>query len=143
MCAGIMGVMLGGGHGLLQGIHGLLADQLLEARVVLADGSSVVASSELNQDLFWALRGAGHNFGIVTSLKYKIYDPIREWSQVQMTFTQDKLEQVFALSNNYVQEEDHPAQLTTWMTFIRRPDIDPDSVSLNHIESLPSPRYSC
>ncbi|KAK4113175.1 FAD-binding domain-containing protein [Canariomyces notabilis] len=131
MCAGIMGVMLGGGHGLLQGIHGLLADQLLEARVVLADGSSVVASPESNQDLFWALRGAGHNFGIVTSLKYKIYDPIREWSQVQMTFTQDKLEQIFALSNNYVQEEDHPAELTTWITFIRRPDIDPDSAVIS------------
>lgn len=123
-----MGIMLGGGHGFSQGMFGLLADQMVEARVVLADGKSVVASHESNPDLFWALRGAGHNFGVVTGLKYKVHDRIPEWSFVHLTFTQDKLESLFDLSNNYVREADHPPELILWYTFMRRPDIDPNSV---------------
>ena len=53
MCTGITGIMIGGGHGYLQRSHGLLADQILEARVVLADGSRVAASPDENRDLFW------------------------------------------------------------------------------------------
>jgi len=129
LCTGIMGIMLGGGHGYLQGLFGLLADQILEARVVLADGSSVVASPSSNKDLFWALRGAGHNFGIITGLRYKIYDAIPEWSEVNVVFTQDKLEKVFDLANTLVSEETHPAELIAWFTLMRRPDIDNSSVS--------------
>lgn len=125
-----MGIMLGGGHGYLQGLYGLLADQIEEARVVLADGESVIASQQTNPDLFWALRGAGHNFGIVTGFKYKIYDRIPEWTVFTMFFTQDKLEEVFTLANNYLEEKDHPAELIFWHTFVRRPDLDPNSVSL-------------
>jgi FAD/FMN-containing dehydrogenase len=64
--------MLGGGHGLLQGHYGLLSDNLISARMVLANGTAVTVSSESNPDLFWAIRGAGHNFGIVTEFEYKI-----------------------------------------------------------------------
>jgi FAD/FMN-containing dehydrogenase len=130
LCSGIMGTMLGGGHGNLQGLYGLLADQIQEARVVLADGDLVVTSQQSNPGLFWALRGAGHNFGIVTGLKYKIYDRIPEWTVFTMVFTQDKLEQVFTLANNYLEEKDHPAELTLTYTFVRRPDLDLSSVSL-------------
>ena len=125
-----MGIMLGGGHGYLQGLFGLLADQIQEARVVLADGKSVIASKQSNPDLFWALRGAGHNFGIVTGLTYKIYDRIPEWTVSTLFFTQDKLEGVFTLTNNYLEEKDHPAEITFWHTFARRPDLDPNSVGL-------------
>jgi len=124
LCTGVMGIMLGGGHGYLQGLFGLLADQILEARVVLADGSSVVTSPSSNQDLFWALRGAGHNFGIVTGFRYKVYDSIPEWSEVNLVFTHDKLESVFDLANDYVSEQSHPAELIIWYTLMRRPDID-------------------
>ncbi|KAK5658979.1 hypothetical protein OQA88_1799 [Cercophora sp. LCS_1] len=132
LCTGIMGIMLGGGHGYLQGLFGLLADQILEARVVLADGSSVVASKSSNRNLFYALRGAGHNFGIVTGLKYKVYDRIDHWTEINFIFTHDKLEQVFELSNNnYLAEADHPAELIMWYTFMRRPDIDPSNAVIN------------
>jgi FAD/FMN-containing dehydrogenase len=126
-----MGVMLGGGHGYLQGLYGLLADQILEARVVLADGSAVTASSESNPDLYWALRGAGHNFGIVTGLKYKVYDastgPL--WTQISLIFKGDKLEDFFAASNGLIQEANHPANLLHWSSYMRRPDIDTENVS--------------
>ncbi|KAL6710067.1 hypothetical protein ACN47E_009858 [Coniothyrium glycines] len=73
-CTGAVAVALGGGHGLLQGRYGLLADQILGMEVVTADGSIIRVSQTENQDLFWAMRGAGHNFGVVTSVDWKVYD---------------------------------------------------------------------
>lgn len=70
---GIGGLTLGGGIGHLMRKLGLTIDNLLSCDVVTADGRFVVASEQANDDLFWALRGGGGNFGIVTSFEYQVH----------------------------------------------------------------------
>jgi FAD binding domain/Berberine and berberine like len=70
---GIAGLTLGGGQGKLMGKFGAACDNLLSAQLVTVDGRLVEASHELNQDLFWAIRGGGGNFGVITKLEYQLH----------------------------------------------------------------------
>lgn len=70
---GIAGLTLSGGIGWLRRKHGLSVDNLLAAEVVTASGEVVRASADENEDLFWGLRGGGGNFGVVTSLEYRLH----------------------------------------------------------------------
>lgn len=74
---GIAGLTLGGGIGYLSRGFGLSLDNLLSADVVTADGRFLVASEKENDDLFWALRGGGGNFGVVTSFEYQLH-PVKD-----------------------------------------------------------------
>ncbi|BBY88872.1 6-hydroxy-D-nicotine oxidase [Mycolicibacterium tokaiense] len=70
---GVVGLILGGGYSTLLGVTGLGVDNLLSAEVVLADGSVVVADADHEAELFWALRGGGGNFGVVTSIRIRLH----------------------------------------------------------------------
>ncbi|UXM93125.1 FAD-binding oxidoreductase [Paenarthrobacter sp. JL.01a] len=70
---GVAGLTLGGGIGYLARKYGLSCDNLVSADVVTADGNFLIASDEQNEDLFWAIRGGGGNFGVVTSLEFELH----------------------------------------------------------------------
>lgn len=70
---GLTGLTLGGGYGLLSGRFGLAVDNLLGADLVLADGRLVTVDSETEPELFWAIRGGGGNFGVVTAMRVRLH----------------------------------------------------------------------
>ncbi|OLN87860.1 6-hydroxy-D-nicotine oxidase 1 [Colletotrichum chlorophyti] len=124
-CVGISAPVLGGGHGWLQGQYGLASDQVISARVILPNGEAVTASEEENPDLFWALRGAGHNFGIVTEWQYRIHDVNNpKWSYEIFIFDGDKLEEIFDLTNKMMKTQ--PPEFIYWIYFVNIPEINPN-----------------
>ncbi|KAL9619036.1 MAG: hypothetical protein Q9160_006291 [Pyrenula sp. 1 TL-2023] len=129
-CTSFTGPMLGGGHGILQGQYGLLADNLISARLVLANGSAITVSATQNPDLLWALKGAGHNFGIVTSFHYAIHPRIPGTSMdgyatANFTFTADKLEAVFTLANTWITAPSRPVNLMHYGLIAIKPTLSP------------------
>ncbi|KAL8759717.1 MAG: hypothetical protein Q9199_000589 [Rusavskia elegans] len=122
-CVGIVGAGLGGGMGMYQGLYGLVADNFLEMTIVTADGSIVTANDRRNADLFWAMRGAGHNFGIVTSYVYKTYDSIPTWYAASYQYTHDKLDAVFTELNRLNNNGRQPKELTTYTVFAINPGV--------------------
>ncbi|KAH8163871.1 hypothetical protein CIB48_g4376 [Xylaria polymorpha] len=97
-CVGVLGAALGGGYGNLMGTYGFAVDNILSLRVVTADGNIRTVTAKSDPDLFWALRGAGPNLGIVTSATFKSA-PAASTADFQawtgnLIFTEDKLEAV-------------------------------------------------
>ena len=86
-CPGYLGLTLGSGVGRYTGLFGLVADALLSARVVTADGRIVTASKMQNSDLFWGMRGAGFNFGVVTSATFKAHRLVNQGQVMNADFT--------------------------------------------------------
>jgi FAD/FMN-containing dehydrogenase len=91
---GVAGLTLGGGVGWLSPKYGLTCDNLLSADVVTADGELVRASETENPDLFWALRGGGGNFGVVTSFEFQLHEVGPEIFAGSLVYPFEETEQV-------------------------------------------------
>lgn len=124
-----MGPALGGGHGWLQGHHGLVADQFVSMDVVLANGNLKTISASSHPDLWWAMNGAGHNFGIVTSVTTKIYDiEYSDWAMTTLIFSGDKVEQVYQAANDHIlQNGAQPVDLINWSYWFNDASLDPSN----------------
>ncbi|CAJ2508468.1 Uu.00g134940.m01.CDS01 [Anthostomella pinea] len=97
-CVGVLGAILGGGYGNLMGTYGFGVDNVLSLRVVTADGRLRDVTAASDPDLFWGLRGAGPNFGIVTAATVKSYpaaaaEDMQAWTG-NLVYTSDQLEDV-------------------------------------------------
>jgi hypothetical protein len=119
---GIAGLTLGGGQGWLAGKFGLTIDNLLAAEVVLADGRLVRASADQEPDLFWALRGAGANFGVVTSFTYRLH-PLSTVLGGMVVHPLDRGRDVLRFYREFAPTQ--PDDLTTYAAVLTGPDGDP------------------
>jgi FAD/FMN-containing dehydrogenase len=119
---GVGGLTLGGGIGNLSRQHGLTIDSLLSADVVLADGSFVTASADEHPDLFWALRGGGGNFGVVTSFEFR-GSPVRNVIGGPMMFALERAPEVMRAWEQFI--ADAPEDISSWFAFITVPPVDP------------------
>jgi len=98
---GVGGLTLGGGVGYLSRKYGLTIDNLLEADMVLADGSFVTINANQNTDLFWAIRGGGGNFGIVTSFKFQAH-PVKTVFGGPTLWPIEKTEEIMSWYHDFI-----------------------------------------
>jgi FAD/FMN-containing dehydrogenase len=117
---GIAGLTLGGGIGYLTRGHGLSLDNLVSADVVTADGRLLVASENENADLFWAIRGGGGNFGVCTSLEYKLH-PVQNVYWGPMFYEIEETENILRFYRDYI--EDAPEAMGVFPAFQIAPPL--------------------
>jgi len=119
---GVGGLTLGGGVGNMTRTLGLTIDNLLEADVVLADGTFVTASESKHPDLFWALRGGGGNFGVVTRFAFRLA-PIPTVVAGPMLWPVDRGDEILAWYRDFIPTA--PDELNAWFGFLTVPPADP------------------
>jgi FAD/FMN-containing dehydrogenase len=119
---GIAGLTLGGGVGWLVRKHGMSIDNLLSCQVVTADGRVLNASASENEDLFWALRGGGGNFGVVTSFEFRAH-PVHTVLGGLLLYTRDDAVDVLRFFRDYI--ESAPDEVTAYAALLHGPDGTP------------------
>jgi hypothetical protein len=119
---GVGGLTLGGGMGHLTRQYGLTIDNLLAADVVLADGQFVVASPDENSDLFWAIRGGGGNFGVVTSFLFQAH-PVRMVCAGPMLWELDQAADIMKWYREFITKA--PEEINGFFAFLTVPPAPP------------------
>ncbi len=121
---GVAGLTLGGGYGWLRRKHGLSSDNVVEAEVETADGRVLTASADENPDLYWAIRGGGGNFGIVTSFTFALHPVGPEVAFSATFYPLEEYAQVLRGWREYVEQA--PDEVTTVcvsITFPANPEL--------------------
>jgi FAD/FMN-containing dehydrogenase len=120
---GVAGLTLGGGVGYLMRAHGLTIDSLRSAEVVTAEGECVRASEDENEDLFWALRGGGGNFGVVTEFDFELHEVGPMINAGVLVFPYERAGEVLRASRAVMAEA--PDELTIHEILITLPMHEP------------------
>src|SRR5215469_10161234 len=118
---GIAGLTLGGGQSWLASKHGFAIDNLLSVDIVTADGTLRSVSATQHEDLFWAVRGAGHNFGVVTSFEYRLH-PVGPVLGGLVIHPLSKAAEVLRFYREFTASQ--PDELQTWAGILTLPDGD-------------------
>ncbi len=129
---GVGGLTLGGGFGHLSRSYGLTCDNLVSADVVTADGQFLTASAEENPDLFWALRGGGGNFGVVTSFTFRLH-PVDTVFGGPIFYPIERSEDVLRLYRDYI--ADAPEAMNAFFGFHLAP---PAPFVPEHLHNIPT-----
>ncbi len=119
---GVAGLTLGGGFGHLTRRYGLVCDNLISADVVTADGRFVRASEKENADLFWAIRGGGGNFGVVTSFEFRLY-PVSTVYVEPILYPVEKGPEVLKFFGDFIAEA--PRELSSFFAYLIVPPAPP------------------
>lgn len=131
---GIGGLALGGGLGLLMRRHGLTIDHLISAEVVTAEGKLLRASSDENVELFWALRGGGGNFGIVTGFEFQAQQVGPDILAVLLAWPFDRAHEIFELYLDFA--ADAPRELTSVIFLFNIPQEDAYPASMRGMPAV-------
>lgn len=115
---GVGGLTLGGGIGYLSRKYGLTIDNLLSVDLVLADGHFITASAEKNPDLFWAVRGGGGNFGVVTSFEFRLH-PISTVYAGPMFWPLERAAEILEIWQDFILGA--PEDINGWFAFLTVP----------------------
>ncbi|MGA7306920.1 MAG: FAD-binding oxidoreductase [Rhodothermales bacterium] len=118
---GISGLTLGGGFGWLTRKYGLTIDSLVSADVVTVDGRKIRASADENPDLFWAIRGGGGNFGVVTKWEFNLHPVGPEVISGLIVYPYEQARQVLEKYRSFV--ETAPRELTVWVVMRKAPPL--------------------
>jgi len=118
---GIAGLTLGGGFGWLTRKYGMTIDNLVAADMVTADGRKVQVSEDENADLFWAIRGGGGNFGVVTRFEFALYPVGPEILAGLLVFPLDQAKQVLQKYREFVKSA--PEELNVWTVLRKAPPL--------------------
>lgn len=118
---GIAGLTLGGGFGWLTRKYGMTIDNLVSADLVMADGASMRASDRENPDLFWAVRGGGGNFGVVTGFEFKLHPVGPEIYSGLLVFPFSQARQVIDEYREFVKTA--PEELNVWAVLRKAPPL--------------------